>query len=68
MGSKFRESSCGKLHMRKSHVHHWSKLDSSCSSYMSVEGNLVVLLYTVEVCVIVLAMDHCPLSSIHVIK
>jgi hypothetical protein len=50
MGSKFRESSCGKLlHMLKSHVHHWSKLDSSCSSYMSVEGNLVVLLYTVEV-------------------
>ncbi len=51
MGSRFRESSCSKLHMLKSHVHHWSKLDSSCSSYMSVEGNLVVLLYTVEVCV-----------------
>jgi hypothetical protein len=44
MGSKFRESSCGKPHMLKSHVHHWSKLDSSCSSYMSVDGNLVVLL------------------------
>jgi len=55
----------------------------TCSSHMFTTGpswilraqvtcqwsvNLVVLLYTVEVCVIVLAMDHCPLSSIHVIK